>query len=437
MMAIFWGSVCMGAMAQKIEFNEFDLENGLHVILHQDNSTPIVAVSVMYDVGSKNEDPELTGFAHFFEHLMFEGTENIGRGEYAKYVEKAGGTLNANTNQDRTYYYEILPSNQLELAMWLESERMMHAKVDSIGIATQKRVVAEEKKQSYDNRPYGDLFYAIFSRAYQKHPYRWTTIGDVVKLMDAKDEDFVNFYQTYYVPNNACLVIAGDIDVAKAKDMVHTYFGEIPKGTKPMYRPDIFDDPQTAEVRDTVYGAVQLPLILQAYHIPGAGSDDYFALDMLNKLLSGGQSSRLYKELVDNQQKAVEVGSFDLGLQDPGLSLIYSLPNSDVENKDLEEAINLQIKDVRDNLISEKEFQKIRNQFENDIVNGNRRMAYIASNLAKDYIYFGNANLINQELEKYLAVTREDIQRVANKYLVPTNRLVLYYLPNTQKPSAN
>src|SRR6056297_3623005 len=166
------------AGSDKIEFEEYTLENGLHVILHQDHSTPIVSVSVMYHVGSKNEKPSRTGFAHFFEHLMFEGTKNIDRGEYSEIVEKAGGTLNASTSQDRTYYYELLPSSQLELGLWLESERMLHARVDSIGVATQKKVVVEEKKQSYDNQPYGDIMIQSFGKAFEKHPYRWTTIGD-------------------------------------------------------------------------------------------------------------------------------------------------------------------------------------------------------------------------------------------------------------------
>ncbi|WP_282037470.1 M16 family metallopeptidase [Saccharicrinis aurantiacus] len=432
-LTLFILGVCIQSKAQKIEFTEFDLDNGLHVILHQDNSTPIVTVSIMYDVGSKNEDPELTGFAHFFEHLMFEGTENIERGEYSKYVEKAGGTLNANTNQDRTYYYEILPSNQLELGLWLESERLLHAVVDSIGIATQKRVVAEEKKQRYDNSPYGDLLMNVMDLAYDKHPYRWTAIGDVVKLMDAKDQDFVDFYKTYYVPNNACLVIAGDINKEEATKMVNDYFGDIPRGTREMYRPTEFDAPQTAEVRDTVFGAVQLPLLLQAYHIPGDGTDDYYAIDMLNQLLSGGQSSRLYKSLVDKQQIALEATSFNLGLQDPGLALIYALPNSGIENKDLEDAMDAIVAEARDELISEQEFQKLRNQFENQIVRSNSRMETVANNLARNYVYYNNTNLVNEKLDKYMAVSREDIQRVAKKYFTKENRVVLYYLPNSAK----
>lgn len=427
--------VSIGAFAQtnQIKFEEFDLDNGLHVIMHQDNSTPIVTVSVMYHVGSKNENPNLTGFAHFFEHLMFEGTENIDRHEYTNYVERAGGTLNANTTNDRTYYYELLPSNQLELGLWLESERMLHATVDSVGIATQKKVVIEEKKQRYDNSPYGDILKVTFERAYKKHPYRWPVIGDTEHIMSAKDQDFVDFYKTYYVPNNACLVIAGDINKERAKAMVSKYFSEIPKGTRKMLRPTVFDDPQTAEVRDTVYGAVQLPLILHAYHIPAIGTDDYYAVDLLNKVLSGGQSSRLYKSLVDQQQKALEVGSFSMGLQDPGMALVYTLPNNGVDNKELEDAMISEITRVQEDLISENEFTKLKNQVENQVVQGNRKMSTIAENLATDYTYFKNTDLINQELDKYLAVTREDIQRVANKYFTKENRVVIYYLPNSQK----
>ena len=421
------------AQEGKIKFTEYDLDNGLHVILHRDQTIPIVSVSVMYHVGSKNEDPSLTGFAHFFEHLMFEGTENIGRGEYANYVEKAGGTLNANTSNDRTYYYEILPSNQLKLGLWLESERMLHARVDSIGIATQKKVVSEEKKQRYDNTPYGSLMIEMMKRAFTVHPYHWTTIGDMDQLLNAKDEDFVNFYKTFYVPNNAVLVVAGDIDIESTKELINEYFAGIPKGTKKIFRPTVVEPRQTKEIRDTVYDNIQLPLVAQGYHIPAMNTPDYYAVMMLSSLLSDGQSSRLYKELVDKKQLAVQVGSFPLPFRDPSLALIYGLPNMGVDPKTMEDAIDAEIDKVKTELIPEREFQKLRNKFENDFVASNERLASRTENLATDYTYFHDTDLINQELDKIMAVTREDIKRVANKYFDKNNRVVLYYLPKSQE----
>lgn len=417
------------AQQQKIEFTEFDLTNGLHVILHEDHSTPIVSVSVMYHVGSKNEQPNRTGFAHFFEHLMFEGTQNISRGEYAKYVEKAGGTLNANTSADRTYYYEVLPSNQLEMGLWLESERMLHAKVDSIGIATQKKVVIEEKKQSYDNRPYGSLLIEVMKRAFKVHPYRWTTIGDPDHIRAAKDEEFQQFYDQFYVPNNAVLVIAGDIEPQKTRQLVEKYFGDIPAGKVEIFRPNVVEPPLNGEIRDTVFDNIQVPLVLHAYRTPAMGTDDYYAIDMLSTLLSDGHSSRLYKALVDNQQIAMQVGSFPLPYKDPSVSIVFALPNMGKDVAELEKAMINEIKNVKSQLIDEREFQKLRNKFENDFINSNSRIAQRANNLARYYTYFGNTNLINTELDKYMAVTREDIKRVANKYFTKDNRVVLYYLP--------
>lgn len=420
------------AQSVNIDFTEYKLDNGLHVILHRDASTPIVTVAVMYKVGSKNEQPDRTGFAHFFEHLMFEGTKNIPRGEYAKFVEKAGGTLNANTSADRTYYYEILPSNQLELGLWLESERMLHATVDSVGIQTQKRVVIEEKKQSYDNRPYGTILIETMKRAFKEHPYRWTTIGHPEHIMAAKDEEFQQFYNTFYVPNNAVLVIAGDIDEKQAKELVNKYFAEIPKGKNDIYRPNIVEPPLNGEVRDTIFDNVQLPLVLQAYRTPAMNTPDYFALEMLGTLLSDGQSSRLYRELVDNQQLAIQVGSFPLPFNEPCVNLTLALPNMGIDPLTLEKAMDAEIEKVKNELIPEQEFQKLKNKFENNIIGGNQRIAQRASNLATYYTYFGDASLINNELEKYMTVTREDIQRVAREYFKPENRVVLYYMPKAK-----
>jgi len=421
------------SQATEIGFKEFDLPNGLHVIVQEDHSVPIVAVSVMYHVGSKNEQPDRTGFAHFFEHLMFEGTKYIERHQYDKLVEGAGGTLNANTTNDRTYYYEILPSNQLELGLWLESERMMHARVDSIGIATQKGVVIEEKKQRYDNQPYGSVIPEVLKHAYTKHPYQWATIGNESQIRAAKDEEFKKFYESFYVPNNAVLVLAGDISFAEAKKMTEKYFTDIPAKKGDIFRPTVIEEIKHKEVRDTVYDNIQLPAVFEAYHIPAMGSNDYYAVEMLSQLLATGQSSRLYKSLVDEQQLAVQVGAFPLPFEDPGLAIIYAFPNVGLDLAKLEAAMQKEIEKAQNEIIPEKEFQKLKNQVENQIVTENSTIASRANTLAEDYTYYKDANRINTDLSKYMAVTTEDLKRVANDYFRKDNRVVLYYLPKSSK----
>ena len=271
------------AQSSKIEFTEFDLDNGLHVILHQNNSIPTIAINLMYHVGSKNEKSERTGFAHFFEHLMFEGSDNIKRGEYDKYIQNAGGKNNASTWFDVTQYFEVLPSNQLELALWLESERMLHLKIDSTGIETQRKVVKEERKQSYENRPYGRLYLEVFSNSYKVHPYQWMPIGEAQYIDQAKYIEFMNFYKEFYVPQNAVLVLTGDIQIDKAKALITKYFSTIPKGTEPIYRPTVKEPQQAKESRVTAYDKIQLPAIVYAYHTPAMGTNDAYALDMLQK----------------------------------------------------------------------------------------------------------------------------------------------------------
>lgn len=421
------------AQDKKIEFTEFDLENGMHVILHQDNSTPIVVVSVMYHVGSKNEDPERTGFAHFFEHLLFEGSKNIKRGEFDKYITNAGGVNNANTSNDRTYYYEVLPSNQLKLGLWLESERLLHANIDQVGVETQREVVKEEKRQRVDNQPYGSILAEIAKRAYTEHPYRWTTIGSLEHLNAASLEEFMNFYETFYVPENATISIAGDIQIEEAKNLVKQYFGDIPRGGNEIPRPTVVEPKQKEEIRDTIYDNIQLPAVIQAYHMPEQGSEDSYALEMLGTVLSGGQSARMYKSLVDEQQKALQVAAIPFSSEDPGLYLLFGLPTIGGDLKDLEEGMDAEITKLKNELISETEFQKVRNQVENDFISGNSTMTGIAESLANYHVYYGDANLINNEIDRYMAVTREDIQRVAKKYLTEDNRVVLYYLPKSQQ----
>jgi predicted Zn-dependent peptidase len=421
----------VGAMAQqgRIKFTEYDLANGMHVILHQDNSTPIVAVSILYHVGSKNEVPGRTGFAHFFEHLMFEGSDNIARGEYDKITQTAGGTLNANTTQDRTFYYEILPSNQLELGLWLESERLLHLRMDSTGVETQRNVVKEERKSRYDNQPYGTIVEKTMENAYKVHPYKWTPIGYPEDLNKATLQEFLDFHSIYYVPNNATLSIAGALDIDSTKKMIEKYFGDIPKGTKELYRPTVVEPVKTAEVRDTMYDNIQLPAVIISYHMPAQGTPDSYALSMLTTLLTDGQSSRMNKSIVDQQQKALQVMSFPFALEDPGLFLVFGLVNMGVSPADLEKAIYDEVEKVKSTQISDAEFQKLRNKTENDFVTGNSTMAGIAENLANYHVYFKDANLINTEIERFMQITPADLQRVAQKYLTPENRVVLTYLP--------
>lgn len=421
-----------GQQANKIKFEQYKLDNGLNVILHQDKTTPIVAVTVLYHVGSKNEDPKRTGFAHFFEHLLFEGSENIGRGEYMKTVSANGGILNANTSFDRTFYFEILPSNQLELGLWMESERMLHAKIDEIGVETQREVVKEEYRQSYDNRPYGSFIMEMFGRAFEKHPYSWVPIGSLEHLNQAKIEEFRDFYKTWYVPNNATLSIAGDFDIKQVKLWINTYFSSIPKGTKPMNRPTVVEPIKRKEIRDTVYDNIQLPAVMMGYHTPAQGTADAYAVEMLAQILSQGNSSRMQKSIVDEQQKALFVGAFPFPSEDPGLSLMFGITNMGVSVADLEAAIDAEVKKVQTELISEEEFTKMKNQIENDMISKNARIEGIAESLADYFVYYGDANLVNTEIERYMKVTREDLKRVANEYFRKDNRVVLHYLPKAK-----
>lgn len=425
-------ALALNSIGQDIKFEEYDLDNGMHVILHEDHSSPVVAVSVLYHVGSKNEKAGRTGFAHFFEHLMFEGSPNIERGEYMKIVQGNGGALNANTSHDRTFYYEILPSNQLELGIWLESERMLHAKVDTVGIETQRQVVKEEKRLRIDNRPYGSWQEEIFKRAYSVHPYKQIPIGTMADLNAASLADFEDFYKTFYAPNNATLSIAGDIDSKQAKEWIQAYFGDIPAGTNEVPRPDVKDPGIQSEIIDTIYDNIQLPGIFMAYNMPPQGTTDAYALEMLTTLLSGGQSSRMYKKLIDEEQLGVAVQAFPYSLEDGGLFVNLAIANSGVELSTLLSGIDAEIEKVKSEPIPEREFQKLQNQLENSFVNANASVSGVAENLANYYVYYGDTELINTEIERYRKITAEDLQRVAEQYLSKDKRVVLYYLPKNQ-----
>lgn len=421
------------ANAQKVAFEEFDLDNGLHVVLHQDNSAPVIITSVMYHVGAKDEQPNRTGFAHFFEHLLFEGTKNIGKGEWFKLVTANGGQNNANTSDDRTYYYEVFPSNNLELAIWMESERLMHPVIDQKGVDTQNEVVKEEKRLRIDNQPYGNIFKSIKQNLFKNHPYRWTTIGEMEHLDAATLEEFKAFNKKFYVPNNAVLVVAGQFDNAQAKEWIKKYFGAIPKGA-PVQRQKFEEAPITSTINATWEDPnVQLPMTLAAYRTPSMKTKDARVLDMISSYLSDGKSSKLYKKMVDEKKVALQVGAFNNSQEDYGQYIIYSLPLGDISSESLLKEIDEEIVNMQNNLISENDFQKLQNKFESNYVTSNSTVEGIAENLASFYLLYGDINLVNTEIEIYRSITREDIKEVAKKYLNPNQRLILNYGPAKEK----
>lgn len=423
-----------------LAFTEYDLPNGLHVILHENHASPVVATYVLYHVGSKNERPDRTGFAHFFEHLMFEGTDNIPRKTIDKFVSGAGGMLNASTSFDRTDYYFNLPSNQLKLSLWIESERMMHNRIDETGVETQRAVVKEERRMRYDNQPYGSLFEKLCGLVFAGTPYAWTPIGSAQYIDQAKIEEFRDFWKLYYVPNNATLAIAGDIDIEATRKLVADYFGPIPKGAAPP-RPDVklpeFTAPKTLVVEER---KTPLPASLHAW--PGCEQThaDACALDLLANILASGRSSRLYRRLVDKEQVALAAEAFPVLFEKAGVVGVFATGQRGVTLEQLDRLITEEVEKVKADGVTDVEFQKALNQKETEIANSNGSMMNRAKNLANARLFFGDTAEVNKELDRYLVVKREDLQRVAKKYFVPEKARVIHYpvpaAPALDKPVA-
>ncbi|AQS94733.1 MULTISPECIES: pitrilysin family protein [Polaribacter] len=419
--------IAFSANAQKVEFEEYKLDNGLHVILHQDKSAPVIITSVMYGVGGKDGDRKRTGFAHFFEHLLFEGTKNIKKGEWFKIVSSNGGRNNANTSQDRTYYYEIFPSNKLELGLWMESERLLHPIIKQEGVDIQNEVVKEEKRQR--TRPYSNLLPEISKNIFKVHPYKDPNVGYMDHLDAATLEEFLAFNKKYYVPNNATLVVAGDMDIAATKKMIEDYFGPIPRGEE-VVRTFPKEEPITKEFKAKAYDEnIQIPAIVAAYRTPSFKTRDSKVLDMISTYLSGGKSSVLYKKIVDKKKMALAVQAANVSQQDYGVYALFGIPLGKTPLMDLIKEIDEEILKIQTDLISEKDYQKIQNQFENNYVNSNSSVVGIANSLARYHVMYGDTNLINSEIDIYRSITREEIREVAKKYLNKNQRLILEYLP--------
>ena len=410
-----------------INFTEYDLPNGLHVILHENRTAPVVASYLLYHVGSKNERADRTGFAHFFEHLMFEGSENIQRGEIDKLVSAAGGNLNASTHFDFTDYYFNLPSNQLQLALWIESERMLHGKIDETGVETQRKVVKEERRMGTDNAPFGTVFENLAAQVFEGTPYQWTPIGSAQYIDQATIEEFRDFYRRFYVPNNATLVLAGDFATEEAKALIQAYFGGIPRG-KEIERPEFTLAPQDTPKFKTVEApTTPLPATLHSWRGPAETSEDAPALELLANVMATGRSSRFYGELVRKQQIASDVSVFPELLEKGGVVGIFVIGNPDSLIPKLDSAITEEITKVRESGITAEELEKAKNQKLTALANEASSMASRAENLARFHALFGDTSAVNRQAERYQNVTLEDIQRVARKYLTPEGLNVLNY----------
>lgn len=414
----------------EIEFKEFDLENGLHVILHRDNTNPIVSVNIWYHAGSKDEDSGHTGFAHLFEHIMFQGSRNVGKAGHFSYIQNAGGTLNGTTNSDRTNYFETVPSNQFELVLWLESDRMMSLNVTQENFDNQREVVKEEKRQRYDNRPYGTWPIHIFNKMFPNHPYFMPPIGSMKDLNDASLEYAQSFYKRFYSPDNAVLVVSGDIEYDNAKQLVAKYFSGIkPAGNiRKIYPEPVYN---RGEVIDTVYENVQLPAAYIAYKIPSLTSDEIYAFEILGDILGSGKSSRLYNDLVYTRKllKSVNAGAWGLELNSMFIISATAIdPKMTMEDMEkITDLISSHIEVIKNTPVQDKELEKAKNSEESSAINRMQTTMGKADRLAEYWTYFKNASLINTGIDKYLSVTSQDIINAAKKYLSPENRVIIYY----------
>lgn len=424
-----WG-VAAYAQTKPLSFKEYDLPNGLHVILHEDHRAPVVATIVHYKVGSRDEDPSRTGFAHFFEHLMFESTDKIERSTIDKMINGAGGELNAYTSNDETVYHFVLPSNQFRLALWIEAQRMRKLKVNTVGVETQRGVVKEERKNRYDNAAYGGWRETSQALLWKGTPYAWSPIGSSQHIDSAAIKEFEDFYNRFYQPNNAILVVAGDFDEKTARETIEAYFGGYAKAPIPP-RPDFLKAmPYTGMQRDTIYDVrARLPGVFISWQGIGITDKDVYASELLNTILASGESSRLYHSVVDSAQVAVQAAFFNQPLEYGGIASAIGIVAPGKSVTDAEQAILRVLEDVATNGVTDDELKKAKNIAEAQFVGARSDMHSIAGGLASSFRYFGKTDLMNTELELYLKVTKADVQRVAKRLFSGTGRVTLIYIP--------
>jgi predicted Zn-dependent peptidase len=408
-----------------IQFEQCILENGLKVLVHPDKSTPMAVVNVLYDVGAKDENPEKTGFAHLFEHLMFGGSINIP--SYDEPLQIAGGENNAFTTNDLTNYYCQLPADNIETAFWLESDRMLSLAFGKKSLEVQRKVVCEEFKEHYINKPYGDVWHKMRELAYTTHPYRWMTIGASLKhVEDATLEDVKSFFYKHYTPCNAILVVAGNVEFNQVKQLAEKWFGPIPSGER--YQRNLPVEPEQKEARHLeVKSGVPLDALIKCWHMSSRMDERYYTFDLISDILSGGGSSRLFQTLVKEKQLFSSIDCYHYGSTEPGLMTIEGKVVKGVDIREAEKALMEELKHLQQNGISESELEKVKNKAESSMAFEDMSLMNRASSLAM-YENLGDANLINTELSKYQAVTAEQIKTQSQWLFRDENCSTMYYL---------
>jgi zinc protease len=413
------------------------LDNGLRVVLNPDPVVPTVAVAIFYDVGSRNEERGHAGFAHLFEHMMFQGSQNVGKGEHFQLVMNRGGSVNGTTSDDRTDYFETLPSNELALGLWLEADRMRSLAITQNNFENQRQTVMEERRQSYDNRPYMQSMLRINELAFGDYfPYAHSTIGEMQDLQNAPLSAVQEFFNTYYAPNNAVVSIAGDFEPAAALQLVQKYFGAIPKAqVKPFTTPD--PAPQTAERKDSMLDPLaELPAFHVAFHIPKDREPDHYPLELLSLVLGDGESSRLYQKLVKEKEILQEIDVNTDGRRGPDLFSFWGICAEGHNPEAARTVIFDELKSIAQKGVTARELDKAKNRIRAEFVFGLQSNLSRATHLAEYETFFGDASLLLGELDRYRAVTLDDVKRVASQYFAPTNRTMLDVVPAKSAPQA-
>ena len=411
------------------EIYRLDLANGLRALMIEDHQAPVVHVQVWYAVGSRNESSGSTGFAHLFEHLMYEGTKNLSPGQFSDYIVRVGGITNAYTTEDTTVYWETVPSTYLPVVLWLEADRLRNLEITGAELDTEREVVKEERRVRFDNQPYGSVVETLYRQAYTVHPYRHPTIGSMKDLDRARPEDVRAFYDTYYVPNNATVVIVGDFASREAAALIEKYFGPLPPGRQLPGPPIPQEPPQTARREVTTVLDVPLPAFVEGYHMPADGTPDAYPLRLAEKILSDGESSRIYRRLIYDKQIALEARCTGHFTQDPNLMFVLAAMNSGHTAAEGRAEVGAELERLKNEPVSPAELARAKNQILRDFLLARHNLQTRAEELGYAAVVLKDPQLVNTELDRFLAVTTEDIQRVARKYFVPENLTVLEVHP--------